>query len=152
MPARPGWHRHHLLPRSVRRYPDLRDFIGGFAELDFWLGDFRSNGMFLPADDSIARIERLPIHRGPHRGYSEKVIDALDRVRTGAARARLSQQGRAAAVRGLQHNIREAIRASAIHGQFVLADVNPFSPTAITEALCRQTDALFARTPPYQLQ
>ena len=142
--ARRGWHRHHLLPNHLLRYPDLRDFVGELADPNIWLGDFPSNGMFLPAEEAIARAVRLPLHRGSHRTYNAMVIDALDDIQCGTVRLRLGLQGRIAAIRGLQRRLRTLLQQSAVDTEVVLAGRDPFGPSLA--ALDLRTDAMFADT------
>jgi A nuclease family of the HNH/ENDO VII superfamily with conserved AHH len=145
VPTRPGWHRHHILPTNIRRYPDLRDFLGGIGDLDGWLEDFGANGMFLPAVESVARATRLPLHRGPHRTYNAIVIDALDGIRLGSLRIGIRRNGQAASVLALQRRLRSILQGSALDGDVLLASRNPFGPIPLAIAMDRQTDALFAK-------
>jgi hypothetical protein len=141
-PTRPGWHRHHLLPSTLRRYPDLRDFISNIAGSGAGLDDFATNGMFLPAEEALATAVNLPLHRGPHRTYNTVVIETLETLRQGAARVRLTRAGRIAAVRGLQRRLHALLRASALDAEVELASRDPFGPTAAGAKLDRRTDAM----------
>lgn len=84
----PGLQRHHLLPRQLRT---MRCFERMFAELGvarMGLEDFRRNGMLLPARERAALRTGLPLHRGPHRTYSELVAERVGQIERGWAAAR----------------------------------------------------------------
>lgn len=90
---RPGYdsclQRHHLLPRQLRT---MRCFERMFAELGIarmGLEDFRRNGMLLPARERAALRTGLPLHRGPHRTYSELVAQRVGQIERGWTAARL---------------------------------------------------------------
>jgi A nuclease family of the HNH/ENDO VII superfamily with conserved AHH len=141
-PTRPGWHRHHLLPSTIRQYPDLRDFISDIAGSGAGLDDFATNGMFLPAEETLATAAHLPLHRGPHRNYNSVVLETLETLRQGAARMRLTGAGRIAAVRGLQRRLHALLRASALDAEVELASRDPFGLTVAGAKLDRRTDAM----------
>lgn len=140
-PTRCGWHRHHLLPNSLQQYPDLRDFTDALSITGFDLGDFGTNGMFLPADETIASTVHLPLHRGSHHTYNAIVIAALDLVRHGVGR--LEPRGQIAALRGLQARLRTMLRTSALNGDVCLASRDPFGCSANAASLDLKTDAQF---------
>jgi A nuclease family of the HNH/ENDO VII superfamily with conserved AHH len=143
-PTRSGWHRHHLLPNHLRRYPDLRDFMLGIAGSGVALDDFSTNGMFLPAEEELARVTQLPLHRGSHRTYNGIVIEALEAIRRTAISEKIGVAGRVTAVRSLQRQLKTLLRTSASDTQVSLASCNPFGQTPVGEMLDRQTDALWA--------
>lgn len=71
-----GLQRHHLLPRVLigeKCFVRLIDAVGATAAFE----DFRRNGMLLPATESAAVRMGLPLHRGPHRAYSDMVRERL---------------------------------------------------------------------------
>lgn len=77
-----GLQRHHLLPRVLVRwacFARMLDVLGSRAGLD----DFRRNGMLLPATEGAALRMGLPLHRGPHRAYSEMVGERLGGIEAG---------------------------------------------------------------------
>lgn len=85
----PSLQRHHLLPRQLRK---LECFEPMFAELGIGpmgLEDFRRNGMLLPTREGAALRLALPLHRGPHRAYSELVTQRVGQIERRWARARL---------------------------------------------------------------
>lgn len=77
-PGQPGYcadmQRHHILPRQVRRYASFMTMLGAIDPRGLLIGDFRHNGLLLPATDVQARRTGLPLHRGPHRAYSDLVL------------------------------------------------------------------------------
>jgi len=152
MPARSGWHRHHLLPNHLSRYPDLRKFTEQLGGTGAGLDDFDTNGMFLPSEEGIARHAHLPLHRGPHLTYNEIVVSALDGLRQDVVRCKTGLRDQHAAVRALQCRLRTLLQLSALDMDVALAGRDPFGPIPVAAALDRQTDALFAaalgRTPP----
>lgn len=82
-PGTPGYsadlQRHHLLPRQLLAEPALATMmedLGGDTAVD----DFRRNGLLLPATDRAAERMALPLHRGPHREYSELVIERVGQI------------------------------------------------------------------------
>lgn len=83
--------RHHLLPLallSARCFGALFDRIGreraGFD-------DFRRNGLLLPCTERAAIGFGLPLHRGPHRAYSEMVFERVGLIERHWAGRRLRQ-------------------------------------------------------------
>lgn len=71
--------RHHVLPRQLLGEPGLAalmEDLGGEAAVE----DFRRNGLLLPATDREAERMALPLHRGPHREYSELVIERVGQI------------------------------------------------------------------------
>ncbi len=42
--------------------------------------DFRENGLLLPCDEPAALRMGLPLHRGPHRLYSQLVIERVGQI------------------------------------------------------------------------
>lgn len=51
--------------------------------------DFRENGLLLPCDEPAALRMGLPLHRGPHRLYSEMVIERVGHIEAAWAALRL---------------------------------------------------------------
>ncbi|WP_366519926.1 AHH domain-containing protein [uncultured Croceicoccus sp.] len=48
--------------------------------------DFHFNGVLLPATETIAAKENLPLHRGPHREYSDAVGERVGAIESSWAR------------------------------------------------------------------
>ena len=144
MSARCGWHRHHLLPNHLRRYPDLRKFMERLGRTGAGLGDFETNGMFLPSEERIAQNAHLPLHRGPHLAYNDVVVGALDSLRQEIIRHEVGERDQHASVRNLQRRLKTLLQLSALDMDVALAGRDPFGPIPVAAALDRQTDALFA--------
>jgi hypothetical protein len=91
----PGLQRHHLLPRELlRRSGTARMFSAlGAARLRF--DDFRANGLLLPANDGAALRTGLPLHRGPHHGYTMLVYERVGQIEAHWSRSRCRQPDRA---------------------------------------------------------
>lgn len=75
----PGLQRHHVLPRQLGATPGLTRMMEQLAD-SVGIDDFRRNGLLLPATDEEAQRMALPLHRGPHREYSELVIERVGQV------------------------------------------------------------------------
>lgn len=78
------------------------------------LDDFRRNGMLLPATEGAAARMGLPLHRGPHRAYSEMVCQRLGEIETAWTTIRQNDADAAghAALRdlaALQANLRRSL-------------------------------------------
>lgn len=81
----PGLQRHHLLPRQLqmsRAFSRMLAAIGGERRR---FEDFRENGLLLPCNEDTALRMAMPLHRGPHRHYSEMVIERVGQIETGWA-------------------------------------------------------------------
>lgn len=76
----PGLQRHHIIPRQLLGSPSLCRMIArlGLDRLGFH--DFRRNGLLLPASEAAALRIGLPLHRGPHRGYNELVLQRAGQI------------------------------------------------------------------------
>lgn len=48
--------------------------------------DFRRNGLLLPSREQAALRTALPLHRGPHRAYSQMVAERVGQIEQGWAR------------------------------------------------------------------
>jgi hypothetical protein len=79
--------RHHLLPRSLANrsvfgamFEALGKEAGGACRP---LEDFRSNGLLLPCNETAALAFAMPLHRGPHRSYTEMVGERVGQVEKG---------------------------------------------------------------------
>ena len=85
---RPGWQRHHLIPRQLLANAQFNALFAGVER--FCIEDFRTNGLLLPAREALAWKHRLPLHRGPHRLYNEMVEDRIAIVERAWSRHRES--------------------------------------------------------------
>lgn len=97
-----GLQRHHLLPRVLVGYKCFAQLIGALG-VRTGFDDFRRNGMLLPATETAAVRMGLPLHRGPHRVYSEMVRERLGVIEAGWAstRSRDSDEAGIIALRAL---------------------------------------------------
>lgn len=59
----------------------------GLARIGF--DDFRRNGLLLPAEEKVARLLGLPLHRGPHRHYNQMVLERVGTIEASWSRRRL---------------------------------------------------------------
>lgn len=91
----PGLHRHHLLPCQIAGLRSFGPFLGALGAARVGLEDFRANGMLLPARDEAVLRTALPLHRGPHPGYSAMVIERVGAIEGCWSRARLRDADRA---------------------------------------------------------
>lgn len=77
---RPGLQRHHLIPCELLTKPCFGRVLNALGEERNRMHDFRRNGLLLPATDSAAASLGLPLHRGPHRRYTELVFERFGRI------------------------------------------------------------------------
>lgn len=70
----PGMQRHHLLPRQLLHQPASAPLFSALGRERLRFDDFRSNG--------------LPLHRGPHRSYTELVSERVGQIEADWARGR----------------------------------------------------------------
>lgn len=79
--GRPGYdpalQRHHLLPRQLLSRPCFGPMFDCIGLRTPAFDNFRANGLLLPATEDAAIRLGLPLHRGPHRDYSEMVIERV---------------------------------------------------------------------------
>lgn len=105
-----GFQRHHLLPLSVLRRPQFDAFFDALAAEGFRMTHFASNGLALPAIESLALATGHALHRGPHPAYNDVVTARIEAIRTSAqlgnARERLATIAR---VVTLQAALRRAL-------------------------------------------
>lgn len=76
LPA-PDWQKHHLIPLRLFRKGPLAPFLGDLRAQGVRANDFGRNGLFLPRSEAAAMDSGLPLHRGPHRLYTELVEHRL---------------------------------------------------------------------------
>ena len=88
------------------------------------LDDFRENGLLLPCEETAAIRLGLPLHRGPHRRYSELVMARVGQIEAGwaarrprdGASARCQAQMRLALLqRALRRSLLGASRSLRLH-------------------------------------
>lgn len=79
-PPHPHMHRHHIIPVRLFRKGPLSPFLSALRGAGVWANDFTRNGLFLPSREEEAVALHLPLHRGPHRLYSDMVAARLDGI------------------------------------------------------------------------
>ena len=75
-----GLQRHHLLPRQLLSTRCFGRMLSALGRERIGFDDFRANGMLLPARSEASVRLGLPLHRGPHRRYTEVVIERVGQV------------------------------------------------------------------------
>lgn len=92
VPGKPGYHpglqRHHLLPRALLGRRAFDKMITSLSHERIGFHDFRRNGLLLPATEQGALRIGMPLHRGPHRTYSDMVTERLGQIEMGWSRTR----------------------------------------------------------------
>jgi hypothetical protein len=76
----PGLQRHHLLPRQLMSRRCFGSMFEAIGRERVRFDDFRANGLLLPANEAATLRTRMPLHRGPHRHYTEVVIARVGRI------------------------------------------------------------------------
>jgi A nuclease family of the HNH/ENDO VII superfamily with conserved AHH len=109
---REGWEKHHELPNQCTRDPALGPFIDSLGAFGFFIDDFKTNGILLPALPSISRASGLPLHVGGHAVYNARVMARMHEIRMACEMMPGDASRRRLAVRGLrffQAELRQAI-------------------------------------------
>lgn len=78
-----GLQRHHLLPRQILGHPMFARMFASIGGQHYRFEDFRENGLLLPCSEVAAIRLGLPMHRGPHRRYSELAIERVGQIEAG---------------------------------------------------------------------
>lgn len=91
----PGLQRHHLLPHQLVERRGLSPLFDALGHRRTGFDNFRRNGLLLPSRESSAVRLGLPMHRGPHRTYTEMVADRLGQIEAAWSRRRLKEPDRA---------------------------------------------------------
>jgi len=76
----PGLQRHHLLPRQLLTEPVFGPLFATVGRDRIGFDDFRSNGLLLPGNATTALRIGLPLHRGPHHGYTALVVERVGHI------------------------------------------------------------------------
>jgi hypothetical protein len=85
--------RHHLLPCQLLSRLCFRRMFDAIGRERMCIGDFRRNGLLLPANDEAARQIRLPLHRDPHRAYNSVVEQRVGQIESDWSGQCLSHPG-----------------------------------------------------------
>lgn len=80
-PARPDYQRHHLIPLTLARRPQMQPMFHALEVEGFNLHIFAQNGQLLPASEAGAMRTGHALHRGPHQGYSDVVTARVESIR-----------------------------------------------------------------------
>ncbi|WP_114519853.1 AHH domain-containing protein [Altererythrobacter sp. ZODW24] len=80
--------KHHLVPRQILANRSFGPLFAHIGQGTVGYDDFRRNGVLLPARENAVRRTGLPLHRGPHRVYSEMVAERMGQIEGGWAELR----------------------------------------------------------------
>lgn len=107
-----GWQRHHLVPKQCGSDSDLGPFLNALRLRNLFIDDFTTNGIMLPALDSLSRENGLPLHVGGHAAYNVRVMTQLHAIRMSCERVQAPQRHTLAVmgIRALQAQLRESIQ------------------------------------------
>lgn len=92
----PALQRHHLLPRQLLARTSFERMFREIGDDHARFEDFRENGLLLPCREVAALRLGLPLHRGPHRRYSELVTLRVGQIEADWARQRSRDPAQAA--------------------------------------------------------
>lgn len=84
----PSLQRHHLLPRQLLAHRCFGPMFDSLGRDRVRFDDFSANGLLLPATEAATVRTGMPLHRGPHRRYTEVVIARVGRIEAGWTQAR----------------------------------------------------------------
>ena len=147
----PGMQRHHILPRQLLTLGQFETLIEEAGGARVIMGDFRTNGLLLPASEKAASRYGLPLHRGPHPHYNEIVSERVAAVESHwhVARKRCASRAASDALCRL-HLLQGALRRRLLHESrpLVLNRRDPLGKGQDFSALDAMADALWAATAP----
>ena len=107
----PAMQRHHLLPRQLLSQRCFGSLFAAIGHAEVGFDDFRRNGLLLPAREEASLRMGMPLHRGPHRRYTEVVIARVGRIEAHWALTRVRDEGGALAEALLRlHLLQGALR------------------------------------------
>lgn len=144
--------RHHLLPCQLLTLPCFGCMLESLGHQRIGFDNFRVNGLLLPCSAKAAIRTGLPLHRGPHRLYSEMVIERVGQVeRTwSAASPRAPEQARLDALMRLgllQRALRRRLLAPR-HGSIMLNRHDPLGAGRDFSELDMMAEAIWGATAP----
>jgi hypothetical protein len=79
--GRASYQRHHIVPLSLARRPQMASFFAQLGTAGFRLSDARHNLVLLPCDEHVAAATGQALHRGPHPAYTSVVAARIERIR-----------------------------------------------------------------------
>lgn len=147
-----GLQRHHLLPLQLLRSRGLGRMIEWLGTDRIGIHDFRRNGLLLPATDPHAMRMGMPLHRGPHRHYSEMVIERAGQIEAGWQRSRGANPERAAREALMRLDLlQKALRRRLLDPRrWAAMPLNRRDPALDFSHLDRMAEALWTATSPGQ--
>lgn len=112
--------------------------------------DFRENGLLLPCDEIAALRMGLPMHRGPHRLYSQLVATRVGQIeRAWASMQRSDPQAAAVQAHMRMDLLQRALRRYLLDGQrrrLKLNSRDPLQPAEDFAELDAMAEALWGAT------
>ena len=151
---RAGLQRHHILPRQLVHRRCFGRFLDCLGRDRVGLHDFRANGLLLPSNSGEALRTGLPLHRGPHRLYSELVIERVSQIEQGWLKTRSSNADRAAVealmrMKLLQRALRKKLLQNNA-GKALLNRHDPLGSGGDFTDLDAMADAIWGVTAPFE--
>ena len=145
----PDLQRHHILTVQLRRMQAFGSLFAAVKPMGPRFEDFRANGMLLPCRETAVLRLQLPLHRGPHRLYSELVGERLGRIEAAWQVGRLRSQKTALdtarmRIRLLQRALRKRLLAGS--GALQLNRRDPLRPMGDFTTLHPMVEELWAAT------
>lgn len=145
----PGLQRHHLLPLQLLARTSFERMFAQLGDRRERFEDFRENGLLLPCREAAARRLGMPLHRGPHRHYSELVIERVGQIESAWSQVRLRDEGAAACearmrLALLQRALRRFLLDS--RRRIVLNRADPWREDSAFVELDAMVDALWGST------
>ncbi len=111
MPKRSGYQKHHLIPVQLLKKQTFIKLFEIAQQAGFDSRDFRSNGIYLPAKESLAVASGRPLHRGPHPQYNALVEDRIGLIEASIEKKQsaLDAETIAFRLRNLQRGLRRIL-------------------------------------------
>lgn len=145
----PALQRHHLLPRQLLARASFERMFREIGDGPARFENFRENGLLLPCREIAALRLGLPLHRGPHRRYSELVTLRVSQIEADWARQRMRDPGQAAQQAQMRLALlRRALRRFLLDARGLRPLLNRYDPaTRDFSELDEVAEALWAATP-----
>ncbi|MFC0203786.1 AHH domain-containing protein [Novosphingobium soli] len=125
----PGLQRHHLLPRQLLRRAAFARMFATIGDPGIRFEDFRENGLLLPCREAAALRMGLPLHRGPHRLYSQLVAERMGQIESAWSLAHARDpQGAAVQARMRMDLLQRALRRYLLSGRAGKIRLNRLDP------------------------
>ncbi|MCJ1959750.1 AHH domain-containing protein [Novosphingobium mangrovi (ex Hu et al. 2023)] len=145
----PALQRHHLLPRQLLARTSFERMFREIGDGHARFEDFRENGLLLPCREVAALRLGLPLHRGPHRRYSELVTLRVGQIEADWARQRSRDPAQAARQAQMRLALlQRALRRFLLDTRIQRPLLNRYDPaTRDFSELDEVAEALWAATP-----